>query len=215
MSKILLLPGMTREYPVYSRLLPMLPSASVIDFIEPLKSESLENYAARMAESVPNDCFIGGVSFGGIVAHEIAKLVRPKGCILIASIRSPAELPGRFRMLRGARVGSYQRAFRLVGFTSSLLSRITRLPAAHRLAKLAGEEGSWHRWATAAVLNWKPDSALSEGLRILHIHGDKDTTFPIRHINPDVIITEGVHALPVSHPEAVRIAIQEFTEAAT
>lgn len=74
---IYLLPGMTSDYPVYSRLTPLLQNARIVDFIDPKVNESLTSYARRMAEQFPPLCFIAGVSFGGILALEISRIVQP------------------------------------------------------------------------------------------------------------------------------------------
>ena len=98
-SRICLLPGMTAAYPVYRRLAPLLTNASIVSFIEPLPNESLTAYAARLAPQFHPDSYIGGVSFGGILALEISRLVRPKGCIVISSVQGPRQLPPWMRRL--------------------------------------------------------------------------------------------------------------------
>ncbi|MEM7315851.1 MAG: hypothetical protein AAF497_22175, partial [Planctomycetota bacterium] len=65
---IYLLAGMTPEYPVYAKLLPLLPNAEVVPFVKPEPNESLKSHARRMASQFSQSCFIGGVSFGGILA---------------------------------------------------------------------------------------------------------------------------------------------------
>jgi hypothetical protein len=59
---IYLLPGMTADYPVYAKLLPLLPNAQIVQFIEPEPSESLADYAKRMAPqfSGPSEIIVGG-----------------------------------------------------------------------------------------------------------------------------------------------------------
>ena len=63
-------------------------------------------------------------------------------------------------------------------------------------AKLAGDSGTWHHWATSVVLGWKPNPLVME-TPVIQIHGDADTTFPIRYTTPDVIIQGGGHVLPM------------------
>lgn len=206
---ICLLPGMTPDYPVYSRMLPLLPDAQVMEFAEPNPNESLVEYAGRMANRLPSRCFIGGVSFGGILALEIARLIQPAGCILIASIRKPAELPPWLRAWR--LIGRRQRSgvLNLVGRAAATIPRKIRTPSTLRLTKLAGQEGTWHRWATSAVMDWSPLPP-PVSCPVLHIHGDADTTFPVRYTSPDVVIQGGRHALPMSHPVETADAIQAF-----
>ncbi len=84
-----------------------------------------------------------------------------------------------------------------------------RSPATWRLRKLAGKSGEWHRWATAAVLNWKP-SQHADRVPSIHIHGDRDATFPIRYTSADTAIRGGGHILPLTHCEQIAKRLQQI-----
>lgn len=207
-----LLPGMTADCPVYSRLLPLVAGAKIVSFIDPLPNESLVCYAARMAPRFHPDSYIGGVSFGGILALEISRLVRPKGCILISSVQSPRQLPPWFRIGRAFGGRNCSRLLRVIGDAASLVPGRIRTSSTIRVAKLSGFNGAWQRWATSAVLDWQPDDDF--GAPMLHIHGDADLTFPLRYVRPDVVVHRGRHALPISHPTETANAINAFIKAA-
>lgn len=209
---IYLIPGMTAEYPVFSRLTPLLPNAMVVNFIEPRPSDSLIDYAQRMAEQFTPHGFIAGVSFGGIVALEISRIVRPKGCVLISSIREPHQFPPWMRVSRAIGGRNCSRVLRLIGDFTSLVPASVRSSATMRARKLSGVRGAWHRWATSAVLDWRPEPK-PIGVPLLLIHGTADATFPIRYIEPHVVVPNGRHALPQSHPIETANAILAFTEA--
>jgi pimeloyl-ACP methyl ester carboxylesterase len=206
---ICLLPGMAADYPIYSRLMPLLANASVGSFINPLPNESLIAYATRMAPQFALHTYIGGVSFGGILALEISRLVRPKGCIIISSVRNPRQLPSWFRIGRAIGGRRCLQFLRLLGDAATLAPRRIRTDSTGRIARISGIDGQWHRWAMAAVLDWQPAGDL--GIPILHIHGDADRTFPLRYVNPDVVLHKGRHTLPVSHPFETANAIHAFT----
>jgi pimeloyl-ACP methyl ester carboxylesterase len=212
-TPIYLIPGMTADYPVYSRMLPLLPNATVVDFIQPETRESLVNYASRMANSLPANAFIAGVSFGGIIALEISRILRPRGCILISSVRHPQELPPWFRVWRvfGGRRCSL--LLRMIGSSASILPKSVCTSSTTRATKLAGTGGNWHRWATSAVIDWKPGFGFDH-CPVLQIHGTADTTFPIRYTRPEISVLNGRHALPVSHPTETAAAIRAFTKTA-
>lgn len=215
-TQILLLPGMRPDVRLFDRLLPLIQEAVVVPWIEPQRNESIRQYAQRLAETpqvaefvrirregvrslTTSATVVCGVSFGGIVARELASLIGARGCILVSSIRSPAELPPWFRVMANSPLVS-ERSLAVVGRLAKSIPRRVRSRPTIRLTKLASDSGIWHRWATCAVLRWRPRPQLDE-IPTLQIHGDADTTFPLRYVSPDIIIRGGGHVLPLTHPQ--------------
>jgi pimeloyl-ACP methyl ester carboxylesterase len=155
------------------------------------------------------DDILGGVSFGGFVAYEVARILRPRGCVLISSVCSPLEMPPVMRACRPlAALGESFLAS--IGALATSCPRRLRSGSTSRLRKLAGERGRWRRWATSAVLGWRP---VSEPFPcpVLQIHGSADATFPHRYTRPDVTISRGGHIIALTHPTEVAAAIRGFT----
>jgi pimeloyl-ACP methyl ester carboxylesterase len=199
-TRILLLTGMTPDQRIFDRLLPQLSNAEIIPWITPKDREALGDYVDRLAGTLtiqPNEpVVVCGASFGGIVAMELATRLNTKSCVLISSVRSPSELP-RWQKICRPLMRVQQGVFlKWVGTFASACPRSVRTAATLRLAKLGGDEGSWYRWATNSVLNWRCDA---EPVPTIQIHGDRDTTFPLRFNHPDVIIEGGGHMLPLTH----------------
>ncbi len=206
---IYLLPGMTPGYPVFGKLAPLLPSSTIVNYDAPSLRESIAAYAARIAGSFQDESYVVGVSFGGIIAQEICRVLEPRGCIVISSIKNPRELPPWFRIMRLLGRSNCERTLRMAGSIALSFPPNIRSRSTMRLTKLAGSAGVWHRWATASVLGWNPpQSEMSTPL--LHIHGDADTTFPIRYVKADITVRGGLHALPISHPSQTANAIKDF-----
>ncbi|WP_443946477.1 alpha/beta fold hydrolase [Pedobacter sp. AW1-32] len=59
------------------------------------KKESLEKYAARLSLQIDTSISFAlvGVSFGGIIAVELAKLLKPSATVIISSSVKRTELP--------------------------------------------------------------------------------------------------------------------------
>jgi pimeloyl-ACP methyl ester carboxylesterase len=181
-----------------------LPSMVVPNWIEPRDREPLIAYAGRFARYIDpgGPCVVGGASFGGMVALEMAVHLRAEACILIASIRSGRELPWELRALRPLAwlgLGQLGRVAAEVGrrLPPSLPGRTCR-----RLRRLAEPRSAFLRWATWAVLNWRP-SPEARDVRVYQIHGAEDRTLPVRYTRPDVVVAGGGHMLPLTHPETV------------
>ncbi|HBE70123.1 MAG TPA: hypothetical protein DDW52_18400 [Planctomycetaceae bacterium] len=207
---LLLLPGMSSSYPVFGRVLPLLSESMVIEYPEPVHGDSLCDYAARIAANVSQDSIVVGVSFGGMLAIEISHVINPAGCVVISSIAHSSEFPNWMKAFRviGGRATTH--LMNSAGHLSNWVPQTCRSNTTAQMTRLAGEKGRWHRWAIRAVLDWKPPSIST---RMLRMHGDADQTFPIRNISADIVIRDGRHALPVSHPSEVAKAIIQFRDA--
>lgn len=76
-----------------------------IRWVTPLKDETLTGYSRRLAGQVVTDepFALLGVSFGGVVAREIACIVPAKYLILISTLSKPDQLPAfaRTPLMRG------------------------------------------------------------------------------------------------------------------
>jgi thioesterase domain-containing protein len=102
---LILLSGMGADERVFALQQRAFPNLIVPRWISPLEDETLTSFAARLARQIDpgGPCFMGGASFGGFVALEMARHLQAKACFLIGSVRSPAELPRRIRILRTLR----------------------------------------------------------------------------------------------------------------
>lgn len=168
-------------------------------WIPPLKKESLAAYAKRMAQQIPTDNpVLIGLSFGGMVAIEIAKIRVVQKVIVIASAKSKREIPPLFRLLGRLKL------HRLL--SAALLKRGNRLTywffGVHtqedrQLLKtiLDDTDPVFLRWAIDAILTWQNAVVPS---RVLHIHGDQDRLLPYRFVIADYCVVGGGHFMTVN-----------------
>ena len=210
-SRILLLTGMTPDDRIFDRLLPRLPNASIVPWLTPQFNEPISRYCDRLAATIHCDepIIICGVSFGGIIARELAPKINAACCVLISSVRDPRELPPWFRCFRPVSGRHVSTLLNLAGTLATHFPRPIRTPATARATKLAGEGGKWHRWATSSVLEWSPQQRSAE-IATVHIHGNRDTTFPIRYTKPDIVIDGGGHVLPLTHDREIARVLGEL-----
>ena len=103
-----LIPGLGADERVFQFL--RLPGqVQVLQWLPPqTPSDTLPHYAARLAGAVPygQPCWLVGVSFGGVLALEIAQLRPLARVVLISSFAGPRELPWLARVARAT--GLYQ-----------------------------------------------------------------------------------------------------------
>ncbi|WP_425397776.1 alpha/beta fold hydrolase [Aeoliella sp.] len=208
---IYLLPGVAKDYPVFARIAPLLPEATIVRYPMPRPGCTLTEYARRIAVQLEPNSFLVGVSFGGVLAQELAGMMPAKGCVVVASVRGPHQLPRWSRVLRSLGTRNCNTLFSTAGRLATSVPRSIRTGGTVQARQFAGEQGAWHRWAASSVINWQPTTDVCD-VPTLQIHGTADTTFPIRYIDADVVVDRGRHALPVSHPEETAEAIREFIE---
>jgi pimeloyl-ACP methyl ester carboxylesterase len=201
---ILLLSGMAADERLFAPQLAAFPNLRVPAWIEPRPREPLRSYAARLARLVDPGCpcLVGGASFGGIVALEMAPLLQAKACVLIGSVRSSDELPWRWRALRPmAELGPTA-----LGTAAGLIARAAppwlSRGTVRRLSRLAQPEAAFVRWAMCAVVRWRPSPA-ARRVEVFQIHGEADRTLPVHRTRPDVVVPAGGHVLPLTSSRAV------------
>lgn len=167
-----------------------------IPWLRPERNETLEAYARRMSSSIKEEKpVILGVSFGGIVAIEIARQLPVQKLILVSSIKSIDELPrwmkwaGKLKLNRFIPVHSYKMAGSVGNYRLGVTNEEEKkLVKAYRRAA----DPIYVQWAVNQILNWK-NKWIPEGC--IHIHGDHDRIFPIKKIKDASIIKNATHLL--------------------
>ena len=93
-TTVYLLPGLANDHTVFSQLELQNVNSIHIPWVEPLKKESIEAYALRLCAYIttPNPILIG-LSFGGMVAIEIAKHIPTQKIILIHQQKANKKFP--------------------------------------------------------------------------------------------------------------------------
>src|SRR5450432_3539489 len=99
--KVYFISGLAADSRVFKYIqLPAHCEAVFLEWITPIKNESLQNYSMRLAERIDmNEPFsIIGLSMGGMMASEIACRLSPAATILISSVPSSKHLPFYFKI---------------------------------------------------------------------------------------------------------------------
>lgn len=168
-----------------------------LEWCLPLDNEPIEDYAKRIAESIKHDYpVLVGVSFGGVLVQEIARIIDAKKVIIISSIKCNAEFPRRMRFAK------MTRAYRV--FPTSLMQRVDWLAKfaignnmiTRRLNLyekfLSVRDKKYLDWAFKTIILWnrtEPDS------NVVHIHGDIDEVFPCKYLKDYIPVKGGTHIM--------------------
>ncbi|MFD1316296.1 alpha/beta fold hydrolase [Namhaeicola litoreus] len=168
-----------------------------LDWISPLSNkEELASYAKRMAKSITGENIILiGVSFGGIIAQEIARLQHIEKVILISSIKSKHELPWRLKWIKYSRLYYLSPLLSYIKFDSKELSvpgKLLKRKVYLYARYMSMKDKLYLLWATRQMLFWKAEKTETP---IFHIHGTKDQIFPVNNLSDFIEIKDGSHAM--------------------
>lgn len=176
-----------------------------INWLTPNKKESVTDYAKRLATEIKDkNPILIGLSFGGIVAVEIAKQITTEKVILISSAKEKAEIPWYFRLFRWFPVHLLIPFKSLLGAVYWLIYWFFSLETIdeRKLLKaiLVDTDAVFLKWAINQVVRWQnetiPDS-------IYHIHGTSDRIFPLTFVEANVTVENGGHFMIMNRAEQI------------
>jgi pimeloyl-ACP methyl ester carboxylesterase len=215
---VYLIPGLGADRRMYYPQLKVVPQAKVLEFIPPVKGETLSQYAARLAEGIDTSkpFILIGTSLGGMLALEVTNYTKPQKVVLIATIKNRNEMPlfissmKYLRLHKLIRGSMYKYGHKIVIWF--LASR--RGTEAENVIRDMAKDASpvFIEWAVNAVVNWQPQYSYNGSLT--HIHGTKDLMFPIRRIKEPFVIKNGSHVMNITMGTEVNKALLEALKTA-
>jgi hypothetical protein len=176
-----------------------------LDWITPKAKESLRAYALRLAEGIDTSrtfCIIG-LSFGGMLATEIASVLEPQRTILISSISSKYGLPWYYRLASKIRINRFIPAIKpnsVPRFISSFFGVETIDENLFFNQLMRRTDPYFSKWAIDSILKWNRTESPSG---IIRIHGSKDRVLPIRDTKVDYLIHDGGHFMIFNRAERI------------
>jgi hypothetical protein len=197
MIHVYLMPGMSANSLIFEKInFPSNFKLYYLDWIDPLKNESLETYAKRFSALIMHDDpVLIGVSFGGVLVQEISKIIKVKKLIIISSVKSNKELPSHMKF--GKATKSYKLLpIKWINDFESLISfvlgpKIKRRVELYR-KYLSVRDQNYLSWSIRELIEWKQDKPLKD---VIHIHGTKDLIFPIIYLKNYIDLPGGDHAM--------------------
>jgi len=184
-----------------------------IKWLPPLPKETLAQYAERLFTNCINDeeANIVGLSFGGMLATEIAKQHPRTKVIIISSAKTYKEIPSYLRIWRKFPIYNYivnNRTKKSSGLLIKILgARGAEQQKIQREITLASNP-EFTRWAMHAIVNW--DNAIVPE-NVIHIHGTKDRLLPARYVTAHHLINEGEHVMIMDKAAEVSVLIKKLT----
>ena len=174
-----------------------------IEWIEPSKEETIEDYSIRFSRVInTNEKFgIIGVSFGGLIAVELSKRLKPQLTILISSAETKKELRTIYQIIGKSK---------LLKFIPQIFFDPPRIIATwlfgakkKKLLKqiLDDTDLKFAKWAVNELVNWRNEEILSN--RILKIGGTNDKLIPPKKDEYQKLIDKGEHFMIVDRADEI------------
>lgn len=193
-----MMPGLAASAAIFERI--VLPEdifeTVLLEWEIPLEKETLPEYAKRIAQKIqhPNPVLIG-VSFGGILVQEMTRFIEARKVIIISSVKTNVEFPRRMK------VAKTTKAYKLI--PTNLVANVESLSKfsfGYKIDQrlklyekfLRVRDKRYLDWAVEQVILWERTIADE---KVVHIHGDDDDIFPIKHIQNCIVVKGGTHAM--------------------
>lgn len=182
-----------------------------IDWIIPTKEDTLNSYVNKLILQIdhPNPILIG-LSFGGMVAIEISKLINTEKIILISSSKTKYELPYYYRWIG------------FLGIHKMIPTKLLMTPN-RILYWLFGVETKeeeilfntiikdinefYLRWSIDKIVNWE-NTLLPKN--ITHIHGTNDKILPYKFVKCDITIPDGGHFMTYNNSNTLSVILKKL-----
>lgn len=190
-------------------VLPVSYEVIFIAWILPKVKETLKDYCLRIAAQISfNEPFIFiGVSFGGIVATELAKTAKPQKLILISSISTHNELPFYYKwagklnllalvptkLLKSANIFTYYFFNATTKGEKQLLKNI-----------LDDTDEVFLKWALHAILTWQN---VEKPTNFWHLHANNDKILPSFCLKNYTPFESGGHFLVYNQSQKVNATL--------
>ena len=175
------------------------------------KNENILAYASRLSENItePNPILIG-VSFGGIIVQEIARILNTDKVIIISSVKSPSELPKGMQIAKTTGIYKLfpsQYVENLGGFAKEYLGKKVkkRIELYEKYQNIL--DPLYLNWAFKTILHWQKSY---NTLNLYHIHGEADKIFPVKYIQNYIPIKKGTHVMILIKAKEISKILEEI-----
>lgn len=212
--KVYFLSGLGADETVFQFLDFSLYEPVFIKWIKPLENESLEAYALRLkdAYNIPGDAIVVGLSFGGMLATELAKKYSLLQAIVISGAKTKNELPryyqtGKYFPVYRWSTDALYRWFMLNSNWFFGLRHPKHVEIYKTLIKNANID--FNKWAVNALINWQNTTVPPN---IKHIHGTHDKILPYKNISCDVTVRKGEHLMVMNYSATISQFIHEVIQ---
>lgn len=211
MKNVYLFSGLGADYRAFEYL--ELPGYNkiYIQWIPPLPHETMAAYAGRIRSQIKEEHpVLIGLSFGGMMAVEVAKQVPAEKVILISSAKTKADL------MAGSSLFFKWKLYKIIpgsvlqqpNFVVNNLFGATSASDKQILAEILQDtDVHFFRWAMDNIVHWDNEVVPPH---LIHIHGTADKIIPYAGLKPDYSIEGGGHLMILNKADTIGNIILDY-----
>ncbi|KAA5534362.1 alpha/beta hydrolase [Paenimyroides baculatum] len=210
MRKIYIFSGLGVDKRVFDNIDFSDLNIAFVDWIDPIKNETFESYAKRISKDFEKDAILIGLSFGGMLAVEVSKIIPVKKVILIASAKNKSELPKWFLLAGKLKLNRIvpSSLLKTTNFITNWLFGATTSTEKLLLKNIIKDtDPRFLKWAVDQIVNWKN---LSVPQNCIRIHGTNDRILPAKYLKVDYKIKNGGHFMTVNKAKEIEVIIKKL-----
>ncbi|HEY2726092.1 MAG TPA: alpha/beta hydrolase [Parafilimonas sp.] len=205
MKKLYCITGLGADENVFKHLDLSFVKPVFINWLSPLRNETLHDYAMRIKEKYIHEenPLIFGLSLGGMIAVEIAKSSPSAKVIIISSAKTKKEIPFYWKAFK------YMPLYKILPEWSVKQNSLVRNyfigaknnAAKHYIKHVAKHSDiKFYRWAIENIITWKNETVPSN---IIHIHGTNDKLLPYKFLKADIPVNNGGPLMVIENAEEI------------
>jgi len=181
-----------------------------VKWIIPKDKETIENYSTRLlAQITTKKPILIGLSFGGIIAVEVAKQIEAEKVILIASAKTKIEIPYYYRFAGQLRLHKLLPTRLLKSsnlFTNWFFGTTSTFDKQLLKQILIDTNPMFLKWAIDKVARWTNQIQIKN---IFHIHGTSDRILPLKFVKCNLTIKNGGHLMTLNKSDELNNILRQ------
>ncbi|MCA9173934.1 MAG: alpha/beta hydrolase [Planctomycetales bacterium] len=213
--RLVLFSGLGADESVFAPQRLAFPELLVPAWRVPDRGESFIDYCGAYAEQLRREgpCIVGGASFGGMVAQQVASLVPTRAVVLIGSACLPNELPRTVRWSRPLRPAIQPVLMKLLQGAAAcggrVLGRWLSPHVAGVVRQFCRSNPAVLSWSLRQLMVWRPPAPLD--CPVYRIHGERDRVIRLRCrlTPPGRVVPGGGHVISLTHAREVNDFLRE------
>ena len=213
-TKIYLIHGQGSDGRLFSKLtLNAAFDTFCLNLPVPAKGTNMQSFAQQLIPKIDTSgpFILIGVSLGGMVAAELNDILHPLQTIIISSAKNNNELPKRYKFMRAFPLyklfpAGFLKASSFI--MQPLVEPDRKKEKAIFKSMLRKKDKHFLKRTIPMIVNW--DKKCNNGKVLMHIHGTKDHTIPIKNITESIAITNGSHMMVLTQADLISEKINEI-----